>query len=161
MARVDSLAGTLLISQAGKIGYKKPVGNVGDTAEVDLIQIGDTLLKKSLCEVALLGHLEVGREACLYIFRHYHWTPIVLGIKYADDGTKHLASSQWIKRQMLQYSVVWPIVSGIGGAISGGLLGAVIGIGKMGIELGAAGGLGYGWWIALRLWKNYKLAKED
>jgi hypothetical protein len=161
--RVGDLTGGQIVTRVeeDQYGRKTATGSFRVATEIDVLQIGNSTLKKCRVEGNLFPFLEPGREACLYIFRHFHYVPCILGIKYKDDGSKHLASSKWIRGTMLQYIVVWPLMAGIGGAIAGGILFGIIGYGEIGGGLGLLGGVGYAWWSAVRLWQQYGQAKAD
>jgi hypothetical protein len=161
LQRVGDLTGGELIRQVDNYGNAKAIGQVRVATEISLIQIGNTFLKKSRCSDELFAYLQPGREACLYVFRHFHWVPVILGIKYTDDGTKHLASSTWIRGSILQYIVVWPFMAGIAGAVAGGMLFSLVGITEIGVGFGIFSAIGYSWWSAFRLWKDYARVKED
>jgi len=163
LERVGDMTGGQIVTRVeiDQQGRRTPTASFRVATEIDVVQIGNTTLKKSRVEGALFGNLIPGREACLYIFRHFHWTPCILGIKYKDDGSKHLASWAWIRNTMLQYIIVWPLMTCIAGVIVGAILGGIVGVDEYGAVLGLLAGIGYPWWSAVRLWKEYGQAKAD
>ena len=163
LERVGDMTGGQIatVVEEDQYGRRRATGSFRVATEIDVVKIGNTTLKKCRVEGDLFPYLEPGREACLYIFRHFHWVPCILGIKYKDDGQKHLASWKWIRGTMLQYIVVWPLMTCIAGLIVGSILFSVTGHPEYGGMLGLLAGVGYPWWSAVRLWQEYGQAKAD
>jgi hypothetical protein len=155
LERVGDLTGGGMIVPTDEEGREKLIGRVRVATELSAIQIGGKVIKKPRCEDDLFEHLHPGREACIYIFRHMHWTPVLLGIKYSD-GSKHLITSSYLRGTILQYIVMWPFMTGIPGAFLGGVLFSVFGntAASVGGGLGLVAGIGYAWWSAFRVWKE-------
>src|SRR5262245_291201 len=97
LRQVGSLKGGKLVASVVQYGRANCVAAFRVSTGVDAIQIGDTLLKKPLCEDDLYANLQTGREACIYVYRHFVRTPVILGIKYKDDGAKYLISSKYFR----------------------------------------------------------------
>jgi hypothetical protein len=161
--RVGDMTGGEIVTQVeiDQLGRRTPKFSFRVATEIDVVKIGNTSLKKCRVEGNLFPFLEPGREACLYIFRHFHRVPCILGIRYKDDGSKHLASSKWVRGTMLQYIVVWPLLTCIAGMIVGSIIGGIIGIDEYLGPVGLLVGLAYPWWSAVRIWQDYGQAKAD
>jgi hypothetical protein len=159
LQRVGDLTGGQMITPVDEYGREKVVGQVRVATSLNVVQIGNTTLKKVRCEDDLFPHLQPGREACLYVFRLL-WTPVLLGIKYADGG-KHLVTSSYVRGTILQLIVIWPFMWGIPGLIVGGMLGSAIGIPEALGGLGFVAGAGYAWWNAFKFWQDVGQAKAD
>jgi hypothetical protein len=168
LGQVGSLQGGQLVAPIDQYGRAKYVGSFRVATQIDAIHIGDTVLKKPRCEDELYGNLQPGREACIYVYRHFVRTPVILGIKYKDDGAKHLISSRYFRGALLQYATVLAMMTGIGGFVGVMIVGAILGrnlgnnfLNELLPVLGMVGGVGYSWWSAVRLWKDFQLAKSD
>jgi hypothetical protein len=159
LQRVGDLTGGELIGPRDDYGRPTGVGHVRVATSLSVVQIGNTTLKKPRCDDDLFPYLQPGREACLYVYRH-NWTPVLLGVKYAD-GNKHLVPSGYIRGTIIQFVIMFAFMYGIVGAIGGAFIGQPIGIGPVGVALGFAAGVGYAWWCAVKVWKDYSLAKAD
>ncbi|HEY7534105.1 MAG TPA: hypothetical protein VH681_15145 [Nitrospiraceae bacterium] len=160
LERVGDLTGGGMIVPTDEQGREKLVGRVRVATELSAIQIGDKVIKKPRCEDDLFEHLHPGRDACIYIFRHMHWTPVLLGIKYSD-GSKHMVTSSYLRGTIIQYIILWPIMLVIPGAIVGGMLFGPFGAAEVGGGIGFSAGVGYAWWSAFRVWKDHGDAKKD
>jgi hypothetical protein len=161
LSRVGELTGGEILTRVDDSGQPLMLGQVRLATEIDVIEVGGVRLKKSRCEEQLSGALRPGVNACVYVFRHFWRTPLILGVKYTDTGEKYLASASWIRNSLLQFVVIWPIFSAIGCAVGGGIVFSVIGLTEFGVVLGILGGIGLAWFNAYRLWADYAEAKGD
>ncbi len=85
------------------------VGNVRVANEISIMEIGNTELRGIRCTDDLYDVLEVGRQARVYIFRHFFYKPVLLGVKY-DTGQKYMVTFQVVAGTALQYALVWPLM---------------------------------------------------
>ncbi len=129
LKRVGSLTGGGMVTSGGA------VGNVRVANEITVLEIGDKMLRNVRCTEDLFDLLDPGREACVYIFRHFFYKPVLLGVRY-DDGKKYTITAGQIIASILAYILIFPLLAIVSGFMIG-LMG--------GKEGGFMGGLGVTW----------------
>ena len=87
--------------------------------EIDRLVIGGRSVKKPACTAGLFPALHQGREAVLYVYRHFFMKNYIIGVKYLDDGSKHLMPANEVRGTVLQYIFVWPLILAIPGLLAG------------------------------------------
>ncbi len=144
-------------------GRAKWVGSFRVATQAEVIQIGDTILKKPRVEGELFEKLEPGREACLYVHRFFMRSPVVIGVKYKDGGAKHLISAKYLRGGLLQYATVFAMMSGIAGFVSMMVVGMILRLrgGDFLPPLGLLLGTGFSWYCGWMLFKDFGEAKAD
>lgn len=130
------------------------VGNVQVAGDVSVVQIGDTVLRKPRCTSDLFDLLDPGREACLYVFPHFFYYPVIIGVKYADDGSKYTITFGQLVANVASYLLMWPLLFVVGAFMFGILLPAV------GFLI-LFGGIGLAWLSALMLVLDFSRMKAD
>lgn len=133
------------------ITSNQPAGNVRTGGEISIVEIGDTVLRKPRCPSDLYDVLDPGREAYLYIFRHFFYKPVIIGVKYPDDGKKYTITLGQALGSAAQYVLLWPLLfifSGFMIGLMGGKEGGIMAIMAM---LWIFGGIGLAWLSAVLL----------
>lgn len=130
--------------------------------EIDSLTIGATTLKRPACTEGLFPSLAAGREATIYTYRHFFLKDYIIGVKYADDGTKHLMPANEVRGTTLQYLVVWPFLLAILGLVAGAVVGSVLRFGGDVLPpLFMLAAVGLAWWSAYRFRQDLALARAD
>ncbi|MES2463161.1 MAG: hypothetical protein V4671_21465 [Armatimonadota bacterium] len=133
-------------------------GYVNVAHEISILEVGDTMLRKVRCTSDLFDLLDPGRDGCIYIFRHFFYKPILIGVKY-DDGKKYTITVGQMIANVLSYLLIFPLlvlVSGFCIGMMGGKEGGFIaGLGVAWI----AGGILLSWLQALLLFIAYLAMK--
>jgi hypothetical protein len=103
--------------------------------EITVLEIGDKMLRQVRCTEDLFDLLDPGNDACVYIFRHFFYKPVLIGVKY-DDGRKYTITMMQTFANMLSYILIFPLLAIVSGFMIG-LMG--------GKEGGFIAGLGVAW----------------
>jgi hypothetical protein len=160
LSHIGNWSGGMLMEEDRKTGRRSARARI--RGEIDSVTIGDTTLKKPACTEGLFPFLTAGRESCLYIYKHFLFKKYIIGVKYTDDGTKHLMPANEVRGTVLQYLFVWPLLLAIPGLLAGSLLGLVIrGLGDYLPPLGLLATTVWCWWSALSLWRDLAAARAD
>jgi len=96
-----------------------PVGHVRLAGNISVIEIGDAVLRKPRCTSDLHDLLDPGREACLYVYKHFFYQPVVLGVKYAEDNKKYTITFGECVANALSYVFIWPLLFIVSGFMIG------------------------------------------
>ena len=159
LQHVGTWRGGMLVEEDVKT--KRQTAKARIRGEVDSLTIGSTTLKRPACTEGLFPFLEAGREATLYVYRHFFMKNYIIGVKYAD-GTRHVMPSNEVRGTVLQYIFVWPLLLAIPGMLIGVALGKIFGAGGNVLPpLGMLGTTLFAWWSAYRLRQDLKLAGAD
>ena len=127
--RIGALTG------GGMITTNNGVGNVRVASEITVLEIGDKMLRQVRCTEDMYDLLDPNREACVFIFRHFFYKPVLLGVKY-DDGRKYTITLAQTIASILSYILIFPLLAVVSGFMIG-LMG--------GKEGGFIAGLGVTW----------------
>ena len=151
LKRVGSKAGDMIVNSSGGSAF----GNVRVSGTVSLIEIGDTLLRDVGCTRDLYDLLEPGREAVLYVHRHFFGKPIVIGVKYPDANRTVMIGFGSLVAATLSYLLVYPLLVLVGGFMIGMMGGKGGGFMSTLAVLVIVGGLGFCAFNAGMLVKNW------
>lgn len=160
LQHIGNWKGGMLVEEDARTGRRTNKARI--RGEIDSVTIGATTLKRPACTEGMFPFLQPGREACLYIYRHFFVKDYIIGVKYLDDGSRHLMPANEVRGTVLQYIFVWPLLL----AIPGLLLGWIVGLpfGRFGEFLPPVGLLAttvFAWWSAWRLRQDLALARTD
>lgn len=154
LKRVGSLAGGGMITSGGA------TGNVRVANEITVLEVGDKMLRQVRCTEDLFDLLDPGREVCVYIFRHFFYKPVLLGVKY-DDGKKYTVTVGQIIANILSYILIFPLLALVSGfmiGLMGGKEGGFIaGVGVVWM----VGGVLLSWLQAVLLFISYLTMKAS
>lgn len=160
LQHIGSWRGGMLVEEDARTGKRSAKARI--RGEIDSVTIGATTLKKPACTEGLFPLLESGREACLYIYKHFFIKQYIIGVKYTDDGTKHLMPANEVRGTILQYVFVWPLIMAIPGLVLGALLGLVFRFASDVLPpLGLLATTLLCWWSAFRLKQDLDRARAD
>jgi len=162
LERVGSLSGGELVQPVDRHGNTKLIGTYRSVSELDVLQVGGTVLDKPVCEGPLFENLMPGRSGCVYVWRNGR-KPVLVGVKY-DDGEKFLITRSYLNGSILQLVVVFSLMYGLGGMFAGGMLGSVLGLGSVTpvvAMLGGAAAVGWTWRKAWSFRQAYQEARAD
>ena len=148
----------LICGKLDHVGSISGGGGARAAFRIDEVRIGSKLLEKVRCEPSLFPKLMQGREACLFIYYHFHVWPVILGIKYGDG--KFLASRSYISIASRQYAGLSIIAAFVGGFV-GQVLGEITGIGTFLGGVGFAAGFADGIWSIFRIRNEYSRIQND
>jgi hypothetical protein len=161
LERVGNLTGGEIVRPTDAHGHQSVIGSYRSASVLDTVKIGDTVLKKPMCEDVLAEQLVPGRQACLYVSRIGR-RPLLVGVRY--DAEKFLITRTYLRGSLLQMTIVFALLYGLGGAIAGGIVGSLIlpasAVPALALLAGAAMGLRW-WYHAWQLWRAYAEAKAD
>lgn len=135
LKRVGSKEGDMYVNAGNSA-----VGTVRVAGKVSVIEIGDVTLRDVGCNADIYDLLDPGRNAILFVHYHYWRKPVVLGVKYLDDGKKYLMGFGTLFASVLSYLIFYPIFAVIAGFMVG-LMGGKDGgfMGMLGILIIIAG----------------------
>jgi len=151
LKRVGSKENDMIVNSRGN----SAVGNVRVSGKVSLIEIGDTLLRDVGCTRDIYDLLEPGREAVLYVHRHFFGKPIIIGIKYLDDNRTYMIRFGSLVAATLSYLLIYPLLVLVGGFMIGLMGGKDGGLMSTLAILVIIGGLGFCVFTAGMLVKNW------
>lgn len=114
LKRVGSKEGDVFVNAGNSA-----VGTVRVSGKVSVIEIGDTTLRNVGCNADLYDLLDPGRDATLFVHRHYWRMPVVLGVKYMDDGKKYVMGFGTLFASVLAYLILYPIFAIVAGFMVG------------------------------------------
>ena len=149
--RVGAKEGDMIVNSAGA----GAVGNVRVSGKVSVIEIGDTMLRDVGCTRDIYDLIDPGREAILYVHNHFFNKPVVIGIKYLDDGKTHMIRFGTLIASALGYLLLYPLLVLVGGFMLGMLGGKDGGVMSTLAVLFIIAGLGFCAWTAGMLVKNW------
>ena len=160
LSHIGNWRGGMLVEEDRQSGRQTAKARI--RGEIDGVTIGGVTLKRPACTEGLFPHLEAGREASLYIYRHLFHKDYIIGVRYADDGSRHLMPANEVRGTTLQYIFVWPLLLGIAGLIVGSLLGLVLRFASDFLPpVTMLGGVGLAWWSAFRFRQDLAAARAD
>lgn len=151
LKRVGSKEGDMIVNSSGN----SAVGNVRVSGKVSMIEIGDTMLRDVGCTRDIYDLLEPGREAVLYVHRHFFGKPIIIGIKYLDDDKTYMIRFGSLVAATLSYLLIYPLLVLVGGFMIGLMGGKDGGFMSTLAILVIVGGLGLCVFTAGMLVKNW------
>lgn len=151
LKRVGSKEGDMIVNSSGN----SAVGNVRVSGKVSMIEIGDTMLRDVGCTRDIYDLLEPGREAVLYVHRHFFGKPIIIGIKYLDDNRTYMIRFGSLVAATLSYLLIYPLLVLVGGFMIGLMGGKDGGFMSTLAILVIVGGLGLCVFTAAMLVKNW------
>lgn len=160
LTRIGPWRGGMLVEEDRRTGRQAAKARI--RGEIDGLTIGGVTLKRPACTEGLFPRLEAGREVSLYVYRHLFHKDYIIGVKYADDGARHVMPDNEVRGTILQYVFVWPLLLGIAGLIVGSIVGLVLRfMGDVLPPLFMLGGVGLAWWSAYRFRQDLALARAD
>lgn len=115
LKRVGSKENDMIVNSSGN----SAVGNVRVSGKVSMIEIGDTMLRDVGCTRDIYDLLEPGREAVLYVHRHFFGKPIIIGIKYLSDNRTYMIRFGSLVAATLSYLLIYPLLVLAGGFMIG------------------------------------------
>jgi hypothetical protein len=140
MTRIGAREGDMIVNSSNN----SAVGNVRVAGKISVVQIGDVTLRNVGCNTDIYDLLDINRDAILFVHYHYWRKPIILGVKYLDDGKKYLMGFGIMFASVLAYLIFYPIFAVIAGALIGamggimGVVGTIIVIGGIGLAIANA-----------------------
>jgi hypothetical protein len=150
----------MLVEEDARSGRRTAKARI--RGEINSLTIGATTLNKPACTEGLFPFLFAGREACLYLYKHFVFKKYIIGVKYVDDGSKHVMPANEVRGTTLQYLFVWPLILAIPGFLAGALLGLVITPLKDVLPpLGFLVTTIWCWWSAYSLRRDLAAARAD
>ena len=160
LKHVGNWSGGMLVEEDTRTGKKSAKARI--RGEIDSVDSGDTTLKKPACTEGVFPSLEAGRQAVLYVYKHFFVKNYIIGVKYTDDGTKHLMPNNEVRNTVLQYLIVWPLLLAIPGLLVGALVGRLFGsAGDFLPPVGLLATTVLAWWSAYRLRADVAQARAD
>ena len=161
LEQVGQLTGGDIVQPTDAYGHQSVVGSYRSASVLDVVKIGETVLKKPMCEDVLAEQLVPGRQACLYVSRIGR-RPLLVGVRYGTE--KFMITRTYLRGSLLQMTIVFALMYGLGGAMLGGIVGSLI-LPASAVPVFAvlaAAVLGLRWWVrAWQLWRDYGEAKAD
>jgi hypothetical protein len=115
MTRIGAREGDMIVNT----NNNSAVGHVRVAGKISVIQIGDVTLRNVGCNTDIYDLLDLNRDAILFVHYHYWRNPVVLGVKYPDDGKKYLMGFGTLFASVLAYLIFYPIFAIIAGFIVG------------------------------------------
>lgn len=130
-----------------------------------LIEIGDTVLKKSFVAIDAVGHalnehLHVGDDASVYYFRHILFKHVIIGFRSHTNGVSFSMPNKGYFGALLWYGVFSAIGTTIAGLLLGVFLASMTGIMNL-ATLGLFGGLYLSWSAFYRFRGAYRAMRGD
>lgn len=122
MTRIGSREGDMIVNASNR----SAVGNVRVAGKISVIEIGGTTLRDVGCNTDLYDLLDTDRDAILFVHYHYWRKPMILGVKYLDDGKKYLMRAGTMIASVLAYLIFYPIFAIIAGVFVAAMGGSVM-----------------------------------
>jgi hypothetical protein len=125
MTRIGAREGDMIVNSSNN----SAVGNVRVAGKISVVQIGDVTLRNVGCNTDIYDLLDINRDAILFVHYHYWRKPIILGVKYLDDGKKYLMGFGIMFASVLAYLIFYPlfaIVAGFMVGLMGGSKGGIM-----------------------------------
>lgn len=149
LVRVGSKEGDMMINSGSAMSTVRVSG------KVSIIEIGDTTLRDVGCTNDLYDLLDPGRDACLWVHHHFMRKPVIVGVKYRDDGKVYNLRFGTLVASALSYLLIYPLLILVGGMMIGLMGGKGGGFMSTLAVLFIVGGLGLCVWNAVMLVKVY------
>lgn len=129
-----------------------------------LIEVGDTVLKKSYVAIDAVGHairehLHVGDEAAVYYFRHILRNHVIIGFRSAT-GVQYSMPNKGYFGALLWYGVFSAIGTTIAGTLLGAFIASMTGVSTFAL-LGLLGGVYLSWSAFFRFRTAYNAMRAD